>query len=64
MKPDIHNLIDSATLHQARRLIADEPNRLAAYALEVDIIEQLKRIYYFSKHLARAIMPDSTQEET
>jgi phosphate:Na+ symporter len=62
MKGDINRFMESAAMHQARRLVAEEPNRLAAYTLEIDIIEKLKRIYYFSKRMAKAVMPEDTQE--
>ncbi len=58
MKADLTRLTDSAAMHQARRLVADEPNRLAAYTLEMDIIDKFKRIYYFSKRMAKSVMPD------
>jgi phosphate:Na+ symporter len=64
MKSDINRLMSSAALHQARRLVAEEPNRLAAYTVEMDIIEKLKRIYYFAKRMAKTVMPPDTPEET
>jgi len=63
MKSDINRLMTSAALHQARRLVAEEPNRLAAYTVEMDIIEKLKRIYYFAKRMAKSVMPAETAEE-
>ena len=57
MKKDINRLADSAAIHEARRLIAKEPGRLPAYTLEVDMLESLKRIYYFTKRMARAALP-------
>jgi len=62
MKADIGRLMDSAAMHESRRLVAAEPNRLAAYTLEIDIIEKLKRIYYFSKRMAKAVMPEEVPE--
>ncbi|MGB5426787.1 MAG: Na/Pi cotransporter family protein [Gammaproteobacteria bacterium] len=62
MKTDIGRLMDSAAMHESRRLVAEEPNRLAAYTLEIDIIEKLKRIYYFSKRMAKAVMPEEVPE--
>jgi phosphate:Na+ symporter len=62
MKADIGRLMDSAAMHESRRLVAEEPNRLAAYTLEIDIIEKLKRIYYFSKRMAKAVMPEEVSE--
>ncbi len=62
MKADIGRLMESAAMHESRRLVAEEPNRLAAYTLEIDIIEKLKRIYYFSKRMAKAVMPEEVPE--
>ncbi|MEN8204945.1 MAG: Na/Pi cotransporter family protein [Pseudomonadota bacterium] len=62
MKDDIARLIDSATMHQAKRLVADEPNRLEAYTIEMDLIEKLKRIYYFSKRMAKTVLPEEVLE--
>jgi phosphate:Na+ symporter len=57
LKQEIGRLMDSAGEHQVQRLVADEPNRLVNYALEVDVIEKLKRIYYFSKRVAKVVAP-------
>jgi phosphate:Na+ symporter len=62
MKADIGRLMESAAMHESRRLVADAPNRLAAYTLEIDIIEKLKRIYYFAKRMAKAVMPEEVAE--
>ncbi|MGD8619961.1 MAG: Na/Pi cotransporter family protein, partial [Gammaproteobacteria bacterium] len=63
MKRDINRLMNSAATHEAMRLVADEPNRLAAYTIEIDIIEKLKRIYYFAKRVAKAVMPEQARTE-
>ncbi|MCP4701091.1 MAG: Na/Pi cotransporter family protein [Gammaproteobacteria bacterium] len=57
MKADINRLVESATRHEAQRLVAQEPNRLPAYTMEVEIIEKLKRIYYFAKRIAKSAVP-------
>jgi phosphate:Na+ symporter len=57
MKARIYSLADSAVVHETHRLVAAEPNRLAAYTIEIDILENLKRIYYFSRRMARAAIP-------
>jgi len=57
LKADISRLSESAAMHEARRLVAAEPNRLAAYTMEMDLIEKLKRIYYFAKRMAKAVVP-------
>ena len=56
MKDTINILADKAAAHGARRLIADEPNRLQAYTREMEIIEEFKRIYYFAKRNAKTVV--------
>jgi phosphate:Na+ symporter len=62
MKTDIARLTDSAAMHETRRLVAEEPNRLAAYTVEMDVIEKLKRIYYHAKRMAKDVTPDEEKE--
>lgn len=57
MKSEINSMEHAASLHYAERLTADEPNRVENYRLEVDVIANLKRIYYFSKRIARTAIP-------
>jgi phosphate:Na+ symporter len=57
MKGEINMKTETAAQHQAQRLIADAPKRLEAYAIEVEYIEKLKRIYYFTKRIAKLIVP-------
>jgi phosphate:Na+ symporter len=61
MKGEINMLADRALLHGAERLVVDEPRRLEAYTVETDVLENLKRIYYFCKRMARAAV--SVHEE-
>ncbi len=63
MKDEIANLAESATTHQAERLVAEEPNRIAAYTIEVDIIEKQKRIYYFAKRMAKTVLSSDAAQE-
>uniref|UniRef100_UPI0026029B16 Na/Pi cotransporter family protein n=1 Tax=Accumulibacter sp. TaxID=2053492 RepID=UPI0026029B16 len=62
MKDEINRIADSAAAHEARRLVAEEPNRIAAYTLEIEIIEKQKRIYYFAKRMAKTVLPAVLQE--
>lgn len=55
MKKQINELADSAALHGAGRLIADAPSREETYSMEMNIVENLKRIYYFAKRMCRAV---------
>ena len=64
MKGEVNRLADSAAMHQARRLVAEEPNRLPAYTVEMDILQNLKRIYYFAKRMARLVVPSETLRQT
>ncbi len=55
--------VESAAMHQAQRLIADGPNRLETYSVEMDLIEKLKRIYYFAKRMAKTVPTDALAEQ-
>jgi phosphate:Na+ symporter len=61
MKSHIRNLERAATQHEAARLVADEPNRIATYRFEIDLLTNLKRIYYFTRRIARVAVPESEQ---
>jgi phosphate:Na+ symporter len=54
-KKEINRLAAKAEDHLSRRLSADEPNRLAMYRLESEIMEFLKRMYYFAKRIAKLV---------
>ena len=59
MKDEIAELASAAAEHQAERLVVDEPNRIAAYTTEIDIIEKQKRIYYFAKRMAKTVVKNA-----
>ncbi len=63
MKDEITRIANSTAVHQARRLVADEPNRIEAYTIEVDIAEKLQRIYYFAKRMAKTVESGEVPEE-
>lgn len=58
MKARVNSLEREALAHQAERLMADAPNRIETYRLEIEIITTLKRVFYFSKRIARLAVPD------
>jgi phosphate:Na+ symporter len=64
MKEDITRHVKSAELHQAHRLVVDEPKRREAYALEIDVIEKLKRVYYFAKRMSKSVLPEELAEKS
>ena len=63
MKRTINRLEAEAAVHQAERLVVDEPNRVVTYRLEIDLISNLKRVYYFSKRIARVAVPAAEKSE-
>ena len=56
MKAEINQMEEMASLHEVKRLVADEPRRMETYSLEVDVLKYLKRVYYFSKRMARGVL--------
>lgn len=62
MKDEIVKLSDSAAVHQAARLVADEPKRIPAYTIEVDIVEKQKRIFYFAKRMAKTVLNEKGED--
>jgi len=63
MKSHIKAMERSATLHEGARLVVDEPNRVATYRFEMDIIANLKRIYFFTRRIARSAVPEHEQSQ-
>ncbi len=61
MKAEINEQSDLARRHQAARLVADEPDRIAAYTLETDILQNLQRIYYYTRRMARTVLKSSRE---
>ena len=61
MKRHVNSLERAALNHQAERLTATAPNRIETYKLEIEIITTLKRIFYFSKRIARLSVPEEEQ---
>ena len=54
-KPIISQLSAEAEEHLSRRFSADEPQRMVAFRLETEMIEYLKRMYYFAKRIAKIV---------
>ena len=55
MKKEIARIANSAAAHEAQRLVANEPQRIETYTVEMDITEKLQRIYYFARRMARTV---------
>jgi len=61
MKSDLNRLVEQANLHQAKRLVSEDSGKFEAYSVEVDIIEKLKRIYYYASRMAKTVL--ETEED-
>lgn len=55
MKPDVQDLVRKASSYGAARLLAHEPNRVNVYSREMEIIEEMRRVYYFCKRICRVL---------
>jgi phosphate:Na+ symporter len=52
-KDEINELAGAAQLYMGRRLTVDTPDRLAVFGIESEVVEYLKRVYYFAKRIAK-----------
>ncbi len=58
MTSDISDLTGLAVSRQAKQLASDEPSRVQVYTFEVDIVEQLKHIFYISRRMTKSVMDE------
>ena len=61
MKSSIRDYEYVALERQSERLVVDEPNRIATYRFETDIMANLKRVHHFIRRIARVAVPMSEQ---
>jgi len=59
-KAEINERADAAERHLAHRLTVQAPNRLATYRMETELIENLKRVYYFAKRIGKSCLIENT----
>jgi phosphate:Na+ symporter len=59
MKSTINGLIDGALDYQQERISPTEPQLIALFRLEDEVIDALKRIYSLSKRLANLLLPEA-----
>jgi phosphate:Na+ symporter len=62
MNEDMKRLALQADLHQAQRLVSEDSGKFAAYSVEIEIIEKLKRIYYHAKRVAKTVAASEIDE--
>lgn len=55
-KADVNAAADEIMQHLAERLVAREPNRLASFSVEADIVENLKRLNNLTRRIARVVI--------
>jgi phosphate:Na+ symporter len=53
MKKSVADLAEETARHQIDRLVAKEPNRLQTFTREMEIIENLSRVYRLCRTIAR-----------
>ena len=58
MRTTVEQLFEAASNHQATRLVADAPNRVSTYTLEVELVDKLQRIYHFAERIAQLVEYD------
>jgi len=54
-KADVVALSAALSRQVSSRLAADEPDRIDVYRLEAQVVEILKRVYYFAKRIAKTV---------
>ena len=54
-KEDVNRIADQMSERLVQRLIAEDPHRTSTYHIESQLIEHFKRIYYFSKRIAKLV---------
>ncbi len=64
MKRQITSLARKTEIYETERLVADEPNRIATYAFETDVVAHLKRVFYFIRRTARVAVPVEERTES
>ncbi|HUF09772.1 MAG TPA: Na/Pi cotransporter family protein [Rhodothermales bacterium] len=54
-KEAINELADKAEHHLRNRLTADAPDRITSFKVESEVVQHLKRVYYFAKRIAKTV---------
>lgn len=57
-KGEVNRLERTAARNQAKRLLAQEPNRVGACALELDTVTHLKRVFHLARLTARTVLAE------
>ncbi len=54
-KMDINESVRTIEHHIVRRMTAEAPHRRSTYQMETELLESLKRIHYFTRHIAKEV---------
>ncbi len=54
-KVGIYRQADLATEHLSKRLLADEPHRVVVFSAESEIVEHMRRVYYYARRIAKLV---------
>jgi len=62
-KGEINRLVEEAERYLAGRLAAEGEDRVTLFRIESELIEYLKRVYYFAKRIAKSVQEVERGEE-
>ncbi len=58
LKPEVYQRARDIEQHLGRRILGGDADQLLKYRLENELVELLKRIYYFAKRIAKTVATD------
>ena len=61
-KPEVNAAAEAIERRILQRLAKEGPQHWDAYQIETDLVEHLKRVYYFTKRIAYALVPTKPQD--
>lgn len=64
MKGLIDDLADETNERLGARLLADEPNRIILFRIQNEMVNQIKRLYYFAKKIAKTVLGEDPKPVT
>jgi phosphate:Na+ symporter len=59
----LYRQADLATEHLSKRLLADEPHRVVVFSAESDIVEHMRRVYYYARRIAKLVAGSEAASE-
>jgi phosphate:Na+ symporter len=63
-KFDVYRQADLATEHLSKRLLANEPHRVVVFSAESDIVEHMRRVYYYARRIAKLVARSQGEPES